>query len=165
MAVYMISDTHFGHSNMTKYRPFDSKEEHDNFILENILKVVGKRDSLYILGDVCVHFDGWWCVGEIARRIEFLHVVLGNHDLERKNHPEMSQYLMRCKGVYGMRRYKNAWLTHAPIHPAELRGKINVHGHVHSATIEDERYVNVSCENTGYVPINFVDIQNGWRGL
>jgi len=163
MAVYLISDTHFGHPNVCKFRPFESEEEHDSFILENILRVVCKRDSLYILGDVCVNESGWWCVEEIARRVEFLHVILGNHDMERQGHPVLNQYDSLCKGVYGMRKYKNAWLTHAPIHPEELRGKLNVHGHVHSATIDDERYINVSCENTEYLPINFVDIQKGWR--
>lgn len=61
--------------------------------------------------------------------------------------------------VCGFEKYKKSWLSHAPIHPAELRGKINIHGHVHDATITDEnglpdlRYFNVSLENTGGRPI------------
>lgn len=165
MAVYMISDTHFGHKNIVNFRKqFSTSEEHDNSIVSSILSVVHKRDSLYILGDVCVHNNGWKFVEEIASSVDHLHIVLGNHDLERKNHPLLAEYDKVCKSVAGMKRYKNAWLTHAPIHTEELRGKINVHGHVHSSTINDERYCNVSCENTGYKPINFVDIQEGWRG-
>ena len=59
----------------------------------------------------------------------------------------------------GLEKYKGAWLSHAPIHPAELRGKINIHGHVHYANVLDEtgkldnRYFNVSLENTGGCPI------------
>ena len=41
----------------------------------------------------------------------------------------------------------------APIHESELRGKINVHAHIHDAVIEDNRYVNVDAHKVNYTPI------------
>lgn len=165
MSVYVISDTHFGHKNILNWRSqFSSIEEHDDTILENILKVCGKRDSLYILGDVCLGKDSFKYLQEIASQIEFLHIVLGNHCNERSGSPTIHDYLSVCKKVYGIKKYKEAWLSHAPIHPEELRGSINIHGHLHDKLVDDERYVNVCCENTDYKPINMVSIFEGWRG-
>lgn len=164
MAVYVISDTHFAHTNILRYRTnFSSIEEHDNTITENILSICGKRDSLYILGDVVIYNNGLYYLEKIAKNVEFLHICLGNHDHERKNSPTLEDYMKLCKSVFGMKKYKSSWLTHAPLHPEELRGKINIHGHVHSNSVEDDRYVNVSCENVGFKPINFADIFEGWR--
>ena len=159
MAVYAISDTHFSHTNILQHRKeFSSIDEHDNIITDNILSVVGKRDSLYILGDVCLYSDGWRYVEEIASRVEHLHICLGNHDCERKGSPRLEDYMAICKTVFAMKQYKSYWMTHAPIHPDELRGKMNIHGHVHSSSIDDGRYINVSCEAVGYKPINLASI-------
>lgn len=160
MAVYMIADTHFGHANIIKYRPqFSCIEEHDHQIETNILRRCGKRDSLYILGDAFVGPSSFEQLREISRRVEHLHVILGNHCDERKGSPTLSDLLKVCKSVHAMRRYKHSWLTHAPLHPRELRGKINVHGHCHSSIVPDDRYFCVSCENVDYWPINFEDIR------
>lgn len=165
MAVYAIADTHFGHRNVLKWRTdFSSIEDHDNTIYQMIRLTCGKRDSLYILGDVALGPDSLKYIEAIAREVEFLHIVLGNHDDERKGSPTVRDYLSVCRNVYGLRKYKGAWLSHAPLHPDELRGKVNIHGHVHGRCVEgDDRYVNVSCENTDYTPINMVDIFEGWR--
>jgi calcineurin-like phosphoesterase family protein len=53
----IISDTHFGHNNAIKWRPFKTIQEHDEVIYNNIIKTVNKNDVLWILGDVCLHPD------------------------------------------------------------------------------------------------------------
>lgn len=165
MAVYCISDTHFAHKNILQYRDqFKDIEEHDNIIMENILSVCGKRDTLYILGDVVIYNDGMKYLEEISSRVEHLHICLGNHCNERKNSPTLEDYMKVCKSVFGMKKYKRAWLTHAPIHPEELRGKFNIHGHVHSNSVDDNRYFNASCENVNYKPVNMVDIFDKFGG-
>lgn len=159
MAVYMIADTHFGHANILKYRPqFSCIEEHDHTITTNILARCGKRDSLYILGDAFVGPSSFEQLREISDHVEHLHVIMGNHCDERKGSPSIADLLKACKSVHAMKRYKNAWLTHAPIHPRELRGKVNVHGHVHSNVLNDPAYICVSCEAVNYSPVNFVDL-------
>lgn len=155
MSVYFIADTHFGHSNIIRYRDqFTSIEDHDDYIMNRILSVCGKRDSLYILGDAFVGASSGYQLSEIARHVEFLHIVLGNHCNERKGSPSIHKLTQKCKTVSGFRNYKGAWLSHAPIHPDELRGKINVHGHVHANVLNDDRYICVSCEAVDYTPVN-----------
>lgn len=68
-------------------------------------------------------------------------------------------YVQVFDDVQGFMKYKEFWLSHAPIHPNELRGKVNIHGHVHSATIDDDRYFNTSLENIGYKPISLQEIR------
>lgn len=155
MAVYAISDTHLGHDNVIKFRTqFSTIDEHDAFVFDKIMSQCNKRDSLYILGDVCLSNSSFHYVEKIASHVEHLHIVLGNHDMERKKSPTLQDYMAICKGVYGMRKYKSLWLTHCPMHSSELHGRINVHGHTHDVNIDDRRYINVSCEAVDYVPIN-----------
>lgn len=165
MAVYVLGDTHFGHDNMVlKYsrQHFSSIEEHDRTIVDNILSVCGKRDTLYLMGDVCLKKDAFHYVEEIAKAVENLYIVLGNHDFERKEGPTLMDYIELQKyariKLLGISKYKDAWLSHAPIHPSELRGEINIHGHIHDKAIDDERYVNISCENIDYTPVNIKNI-------
>jgi calcineurin-like phosphoesterase family protein len=158
--VYLISDTHFGHKNIPKYRPeFSNVQEHDEFIFNSIMNTVTKRDTLWILGDIAfsmVAFNKY--IVPIAEKVSVIRGCLGNHDNERLEAPSVRNYLDVGFDLYGLTKYKHAWISHAPIHPEELRGKINIHGHVHSHTISDDRYVNVSCEAINYKPISYQEI-------
>ena len=179
--VYFISDCHFGHRGIGKYRTqFSSTEEHDEFVFENIMKTVNKRDTLWMLGDM--FFDGEVLEKygkHIAERAGYTHLILGNHDTDntyrKKNVGRMFDLF---DSVHGLHSKYGFWISHAPIHPAELRGKVNIHGHVHFATVQamtyyrdtgreetypDPNYVNVCCENVNYKPIALQDIKAGWR--
>jgi calcineurin-like phosphoesterase family protein len=176
--VYFISDCHFGHRNIGKYRTqFSSHEEHDEFVFENIMSTVNKRDTLWMLGDM--FFDGEVLEKygkHIAERAGYTHLILGNHDTDniyrKKNVGRMFDLFDSVHGLHSKYGY---WISHAPIHPVELRGKVNIHGHVHFATvmdpfnldgegrIPDPNYVNVCCENVNYKPIALQDIKAGWR--
>ena len=182
--VYFISDCHFGHRNICKYRTqFSSMEEHDEFVFENIMSTVNKRDTLWMLGDM--FFDGEVLekYGKpIAERAGWTHLILGNHDTDntyrKKNVGRMFDLFDSVHGLHSKYGY---WISHAPIHEDELRGKVNIHGHVHFATVKmvektvdekgtpwyrkviDPNYVNVCCENVNYKPIALQDIKAGWR--
>ena len=89
--VFVISDTHFGHKNMALYRGFSSVEEHDDYIVEKWNSVVGKRDTVYLLGDVTM---------EKATNYEILNklngvkkVVMGNHDIG-KHSKKLLEYVI-----------------------------------------------------------------------
>ena len=88
---------------------------------------------------------------------------MGNHDTdsgERQDILRMLIMLYKINKVGSLYKYKNKfWLSHAPIHPQELRGLKNVHGHCHNNSIDDNRYINVSCEAVNYTPIQFKDIK------
>lgn len=158
--VYMISDTHFGHNNIPRYRPnFGTLEAHDTYIFNQIMQTITKRDTLWILGDIAFSMQAFnKYIVPIAEKAAVMNVCLGNHDNERIDAPLVQSYIDLGINVYGITKYKRAWVSHAPVHPAELRGKINIHGHVHGDTIPDGRYVNVSCEAIGYTPISYQSI-------
>lgn len=152
--VLFIGDLHFGHTKAVKFRDeFKTIEEHDEFICTLWESSVKKNDVVYVCGDVAFTTEGLERIAKLPGR-KFL--VRGNHDVFAAN-----RYLVFFEDIgglvklkYGGQRY---WVSHAPIHPNELRDGINVHGHVHKATImrdykPDPRYLNVSAENIGYEP-------------
>lgn len=166
-AVYVISDTHFGHKNITNYRPmFNSMEEHDETIVENILSTVNKRDTLWLLGD-CFFEEHTIEYGRcISERVEQLNYIPGNHDTDKTArvkifHDMVSMGLFNKVG--SMFNTSGFWLTHAPIHPQELYGRISLHGHVHRKTVPDERYINVSAENINFKPVNLQQLRDPER--
>lgn len=158
--VFFISDTHLGCDRILKYRPeFSTIEEHDSTIIGNILKTVGKRDILWILGDVATNMIGAKMVVALSKHCR-IKIVLGNHDTESKDSAEiLKMYIDHGIELHSFVKYKGTWLSHCPIHPIEFRGcRLNIHGHLHSKTVGDERYFNVSCEQVDYTPIYFFDI-------
>ena len=162
--VKFISDLHLGHKNITKYRKqFFSVQEHDSFVLENILSNISKRDTLWVLGDICFTKEAFAKYSDIINYCGYLNIIVGNHDSSNKYAQEIQSMLLAiADNFHSLKNFNGYWLSHAPIHPEELRGKLNIHGHTHSHNIGDDRYINVSSENTNYKPINFQDIKAGW---
>lgn len=154
--VWFLSDTHLDHANITKFRVnFKSVEEHNAVIKENYHKFVTKRDLVFFLGDICFSREALNDMGSWVGAKKVL--ICGNHDLERGI--TMTDLCNTYDAVYSLYKYKNMWLSHAPIHPNELRGKMNLHGHVHFATLDDDRYFNCCLENTNYAPISLDEIR------
>lgn len=152
MSVFFISDLHLGHRKILDFEPMrlgepvSCLEAHDEILVERILKTVNKRDILWVLGDVAFSKQGLAMLADtIPCRMK---LVRGNHDQFA-----MTNYSM-FEEVLGLVKYKGFWLSHAPIHPAELRGIKNIHGHVHSQSIPDERYINVCVEALSGYPVN-----------
>lgn len=160
---YMCADLHLTHKQIHHYRGFDSTQAHDDFVekrwLETITKkakspCVEKQDTIYILGDVSFSREGWERLDSWPGHKT---IILGNHCTEYE-HAKFISGLKTVKAVHGMVKYKTAWLTHAPLHPEHLRGKRNIHGHLHSHKVKDKRYLNVSLENTNMAPIHLDEI-------
>lgn len=147
--VWFISDIHAGHKNIHKYRPIESEEKHYEVIKENYHRVVAKRDKVFFLGDIAFTQERLEDIGKWAGANKVL--LVGNHCTD---HIPMKEIVKHFDEVYALKKYKEFWLSHAPIHPNELRGKVNIHGHVHQATINDDRYFNCCLENTSWMPID-----------
>ena len=153
--VFFISDLHMGHEKLIKnLRGFSSVEEHDELIIKNWNKTVGKRDIVWILGDLTMENNKYDFLDKLNG---IKYVVLGNHDLP--NHAiDLLEYIDKIGGMVRLRKY-GLILTHCPIHESELRRfKLNIHGHVHENTLPDNRYFNVSCEAVNYTPISISQI-------
>ena len=88
--IFFTSDTHFHHTNIcygvSKWadertcRMFDTLEEMDSKIVENINSVVGENDILIHLGDWS--FGGSDQIWNFRKQIKCknIHLILGNHD-------------------------------------------------------------------------------------
>lgn len=160
--VFFLSDLHFHHKNILHFsgplRDGDTVLEHDHILVTRWNSTVRKRDIVYVLGDVIMSHD--------MAILEELH---GQKILCRGNHDQypLQEYLKYFTDVRGIFKYKGFWCSHAPIHPAELRGCHNIHGHVHGNSIRDaygdrdKRYINVCCEVNLGNPIPFEDIRDG----
>jgi calcineurin-like phosphoesterase family protein len=152
---YVISDLHFGHKNILTYseglRGGTTMEEHDQWLIDQINSKVTKHDLLYILGDICID----------NKAIHLMKKVRGNKMLVRGNHDicATKQYLEYFQEVHGLLSYRGTfWMTHAPMHPESLRGRFNLHGHVHQNSLKDERYINCCVEMTYGVPQSLDDL-------
>lgn len=130
----------------------ESVEAHDAWVINQWNSVVTKRDVVYVMGDIAFSRDG---LAKAERLNGIKKMIFGNHDGYKISEYEAVGFSV----IGGIVKYKEFWLTHAPIHPEELRGKRNIHGHVHHRSIDDDRYINVSVENVGGVPIFLDDIR------
>ena len=102
MNIFFTSDTHFHHKNIVRgcsawedrggeqqTRDFDTLEEHDAALVQNINSVVKENDILYHLGDWS--FGGLNQIWEFRKRLNCkkIHLILGNHD----HHIENNKYI------------------------------------------------------------------------
>lgn len=175
MTVYFISDLHLCHKNILKfsgkYRSWAEGDlnKHDSILIERINSVVHKRDKLFILGDVVFGRANLHMVAQING---YKHLIMGNHDSDYHTTKDLLKYFDKVSAI---ENYKGYWLTHAPIHPCELRGKKNIHGHVHHNSVKkdvfcqgdiptdeqiiDPDYINVCVEmNQGY-PVSYEELR------
>ena len=114
-------------------------------------KARDKADIIYFLGDTAFDSDHNSIVGKLPGR-KFL--IRGNHD-----YVPMEELCATYEEIHGLLKKYHMWLSHAPIHPQELYGNINLHGHVHEKTVlgkppicltspilADHRYINLSWD-------------------
>lgn len=157
---WFISDLHLGHEKVYQGRGFPTIEDHDNTIINNINLRVKPEDTLFILGDVCVAGPKKIEVLQRMREITCRKVLIaGNHDPG-----DMTLLAPLFDAIHGAYVLGNEqWLlTHVPVHPQCLgeRFKANLHGHMHKNVIEyDPRYLNLSVEMTGYLPVNLPTVK------
>ncbi len=171
MKKYIITDSHFNHTNIIKYenRPENFKE----LIVNNWIDIVPADAEVYHLGDVI--FKQASELGEIlAKTPGTKHLCLGNHDREKptwfinKGFSTAQRYIVITYEGYKI------LLSHKPMDIAEIEkdhGHIdfNIHGHFHSKTREEldrtsegypfysERHINLSIEEMEYKPIEIVE--------
>lgn len=154
--IWFIADTHFGHGpKILTWRPeFSSVEEMSLTIVNNINKIVKPNDTLYLLGDIVISKAGMQYLKMLNGR---LVLIPGNHDGERDS-LKLSDYPVNKILASSQLKIKDKkfWLTHIPVHPTEFDGRVsgNIHGHLHDKIIPDSRYICVSCEQTGYSPVD-----------
>lgn len=148
--IFVIADTHFGHKRVIDFeaeaRPFSTIEEHDAELVRRWNATVGKKDTVWHLGDVLFGQNAFATLGRLNG---VKKLVMGNHD----RYP-CALYLEHFCQVVGAAELNGCILTHIPVHPGQFgRYKANIHGHLHSRKIDDARYINVSAEHIGLAPV------------
>jgi len=157
--IWLTSDTHWGHAGICRgathwrsadengdkqipldaVRDFDTVDDMNEAIVENINDCVKENDTLFHLGDWS--FDGFESIEEFRRKINCknIHLILGNHDHHIKNNKRNIRSLFSSVDNYqelmwgSNKKNKKLMLFHYPIISWEHmgRGAYMLHGHQH----------------------------------
>lgn len=167
MAIWITSDTHFYHTNITRlerymldkagYSYIQTTEQYNEMVLRNINNCVGKEDTLYILGDFC--FGSFEKVKEMYTKLHgHVIIILGNHD-----HYTVSEAKKRAgiKEIYEGPIYLpgskgKIILSHYPVQEAYHNPYVyNLHGHLHGSVLHRDmgNFINVAMGVNGFEPL------------
>jgi len=179
--VWITSDTHYSHKNIcrgvTNWRTKDGKipiestrdfntiEDMNSVIVDNINSKIGPDDTLIHLGDFS--FGGFDKIGQFLDRLvcKNIHIVLGNHDHHIKNNREnihdrflsIQNYLeVNIGGA-------DFVLSHYPLCSWNQlsKGAIQLHGHVHLPTNKkwgNGKRLDVGVDGNNYQPYKLTEI-------
>jgi calcineurin-like phosphoesterase family protein len=169
-AVFLVSDTHFGHAGVcrflrddgSKLRPWDTAEEMDEAMVKAWNETVRPKDKVYHLGDVVINRKAL----KILDRLNGDKVLIkGNHDIFK-----LEDYTPYFKDIRSYHVMNGMILSHIPVHESALyRFGTNIHGHTHSNRVTimdtylktpviDARYQCVCVEQTEFRPILLEDV-------
>lgn len=183
MEEFHVGDLHLGHNNIIRFRdskdfplryrvedmeigifpPFETVQDHDDYLVDRWNKVVRKGDKVWVHGDVAFKREALLRVRELNGD---KRLIMGNHDTFTTE-----AYLEAgFSKVYGAVERHGVILTHIPVHPSQLsRYRANVHGHLHDEKVRrpvyespgpiDARYVNVSVEQTRFQPVSWDELK------
>lgn len=159
---FLISDTHFGHektcttfkrSNGSPLRPFANADEMNEEMVRRWNAVVRPNDKVYHLGDVVINRKFLPILDRLNGK---KRLVRGNHDIF-----PTKDYLKYFDEIYGVRVLADMILSHIPLARDCIteRFNVNVHGHLHANSMDDDRYICVCVENINYMPISIDDVR------
>jgi len=168
-AVFLVSDTHFGHENTcTKFkredgsplRPFANAEEMDEEMVKRWNERVGPKDKVYHLGDVVM---GRRHLNTLRRLNGDKVLIKGNHDIFK-----LEDYIPHFRDIRGYHVMNGMILSHVPVHEESLgRFGTNIHGHLHANRVMrktahgteeiDPRYFSACVELHDFAPVLFED--------
>ena len=161
---FYVSDLHLNHAKIIDYcgRPYKNADEMNEAIIKNINKKVGKRDTLYILGDV-----GFGSVEEIVSLLKRINakkiLVEGNHDKRYLKHQDFLDCFQSTHEILEISDHqKKVVMFHYPMLSwnRAFHGSIHLYGHVHNNKVpyEADNAFNVSLEMLGYAPMTLPEI-------
>jgi len=149
---YFTADTHFGHKLMVEKRPFETMEEHDTTIIDNINDICLAGDVLYIIGDIA-----FGDLDSYVKRIKpQIHLVTGNHD-----HKKTRKYPFAWSGYYKKCKEPRAILCHFPMVAWDCShyGSYMLHGHCHGAYVDKtKRILDVGVDTHDFKPWSVEEI-------
>ena len=179
--VWITSDPHYNHKNICRSvtnwrtqdgdvptyntRNFQSIDQMNDALVNNINFKVGQNDTLIILGDIA--FGGFESIGKFLDRLvcKNIHLVLGNHDHHIRNNRENIQELFISVSDYLQVRINDQdfVLSHYPFSSWNRlnKGVIHLHGHVHLSNQNkwgNGKRLDVGVDGNGYFPYKITEI-------
>ena len=179
--VWITSDPHYNHKNICRSvtnwrtqdgdvptyntRDFQSIDQMNNALVNNINSKVGQDDTLIMLGDIA--FGGFESIGKFLDRLvcKNIHLVLGNHDHHIRNNRENIQEFFISVSDYLQVRINDQdfVLSHYPFASWNglNKGVIHLHGHVHLSNQNkwgNGKRLDVGVDGNGYFPYKITEI-------
>lgn len=185
--VWFTSDLHFGHKHILYFKKGrcekfninlndpDAIEIHDKCLIEQWNNTIGKKDVIYILGDL-----SFLKKDETKKLLEKLHgkkhLILGNHDKSCKGLENYFESVSQLKTV-NFQKHEFQFLDenfivemcHFPILSWNRRqhGVCHVHGHAHGGcdevnTLSKELRVDVGYDSN-LSNFNFIDLETLYK--
>lgn len=165
--IFLWSDLHLGHRYVAALRGYDDVAEHDAALADAWASAVGPRDTVWVLGDVCLGNFETKAAPLLSRLPGQKHLVLGNHDeghpahrgwlnRQRRYHPVFDSVHTAASVRHGG---SQVLLSHFPYDGdhedveerfAQWRlpdlGAELLHGHLHETRTLAERQLNVGVD-------------------
>lgn len=184
---FYVSDLHFRHRTMPRFEANGradgyvpkTVEERDGLIIANWNAAVGKRDTVWILGDVAFAPEADF-IGLMRQLNGYKRIVMGNHDktwVRNLDKTHKGNVVSVCDYAKVSDNGRKIVLSHYPIAfwDGQHRGAYHLYGHVHGTDEErlfqefgkhlvdigkfpEFRAVNVGVMVTGYVPLTLDQI-------
>jgi len=162
--IFYTADLHLGHKNVIRLcnRPFSSIEEMDAALIENWNAVVGKEDTVYVLGDFSFRSAG--SVKPVLKALNGTkHLVLGNHDKSWMKNVRAEEYFASVSPLLEIDDGDaHITLCHYPMLSWNrvAHGAIHIHGHIHNNTegasfgiLENMSAYNAGVDVNGFKPV------------
>lgn len=176
--IWFTSDTHFGHANVLRFcdRPWESIEQMNKALVDNINARVAPSDTLYLLGDFSFKMPV-----EAARelrgkiRCRDIHWVPGNHDKDWSQPAVAGTFVVEPPiTTLKLESGRKVVMCHYPIMdwPGLGHGSIHLHGHIHATKEYNEwnralrllRY-DVGVDANDYAPVSIDEILCFFEGV
>lgn len=164
--IWFASDHHLFHKGILNFANddgtlirgarFKTIEEHNGCILENHNSRVQDGDHVYFMGDLTFNY-GEEFLSLFAKFKGKKRLIPGNHDDIKKLAPLFKK--VQIWRVFRELGDVPFTVSHVPIEPLSIKGKFNVHGHIHQNAEATPWHINLSMEAIDYTPVSYDELQ------
>jgi calcineurin-like phosphoesterase family protein len=172
MAIFVTSDTHFGHENIIKYckRPFDNTFQMDKHLIEQWNKKISPTDTVYHLGDFGLGKSTKHFIEILDQLNGTKHLIKGNHDrrsLKDKvfhdRFASVQDYLEITVEDEEMDLDQKIILCHYPFETwnQSHHGSWHLHGHCHGnlPSRDEIARLDVGVDSHNYMPLSYEEVK------
>lgn len=148
---WFISDQHFMHKNVLEFeeRPFQTIEEMQIKMIEAWNSVVGKHDTVFVVGDFCFAKHLVWkdILGQLKGNVT---LIKGNHDktkvIDRVKEDGFLEEIYTVGHLLKVDKYYLN-LSHYPMEIGMRPFLFSIHGHIHNQPSSYINQINVGVDS------------------